>query len=80
MTVLYFSIIIVLCGAGGNTSFAPQANLVSTEIAMGLAWITLQNNIKLITPGPCIKDYGWNGSFLNTLYLIKGNVNNIEYE
>ena len=28
VTVLYFSIINVLCGAGGDTSFAPQANLV----------------------------------------------------
>ena len=28
MTVLYFSIINVLCGAGGDASFAPQANLV----------------------------------------------------
>ena len=28
VTVLYFSIIIVLCGVGGDTSFAPQANLV----------------------------------------------------
>ena len=27
-TVLYFSIINVLCGAGGDASFAPQANLV----------------------------------------------------
>ena len=28
VTVLYFSIINVLCGAGGYESFAPQANLV----------------------------------------------------
>ena len=28
LTVLYFSIINVLCGAGGDASFAPQANLV----------------------------------------------------
>ena len=28
MTALYFSIINVLCGAGGDASFAPQANLV----------------------------------------------------
>ena len=28
VTVLYFSIIKVLCGAGGDASFAPQANLV----------------------------------------------------
>ena len=28
VTVLYFSIINVLCGAGGDASFAPQANLV----------------------------------------------------
>ena len=27
VTVLYFSIINVLCGAGGDASFAPQANL-----------------------------------------------------
>ena len=27
MTVLYFSIINVLCGAGGDASFAPQAYL-----------------------------------------------------
>ena len=32
MTVLYFSIINVLCGAGGDASFAPQANLVSEEL------------------------------------------------
>ena len=30
VTVLYFSIIIVLCGAGGDASFAPQANLAQT--------------------------------------------------
>ena len=29
VTVLYFSIINVLCGAGGDASFAPQANLVN---------------------------------------------------
>ena len=28
VTVLYFSIFNVLCGAGGDASFAPQANLV----------------------------------------------------
>ena len=28
VTVLYFSVINVLCGAGGDASFAPQANLV----------------------------------------------------
>ena len=28
VTVLYFSIINVLCGAGEDASFAPQANLV----------------------------------------------------
>ena len=28
VTVLYISIINVLCGAGGDASFAPQANLV----------------------------------------------------
>ena len=28
VTALYFSIINVLCGAGGDASFAPQANLV----------------------------------------------------
>ena len=28
VTVLYFSIIYVLCRAGGDASFAPQANLV----------------------------------------------------
>ena len=32
VTVLYFSIINVLCGAGGDASFAPQANLVSSHI------------------------------------------------
>ena len=32
VTVLYFSIIIVLCGAGGGASFAPQANLVWNEV------------------------------------------------
>ena len=31
VTVLYFSIINVLCGAGEDASFAPQANLVSLE-------------------------------------------------
>ena len=30
VTVLYLSIINVLCGAGGDASFAPQANLVWT--------------------------------------------------
>ena len=28
VTVLYLSIINVLCGAGGDASFAPQANIV----------------------------------------------------
>ena len=28
LVMLYFSIIIVLCGAGGDASFAPQANLI----------------------------------------------------
>ena len=28
VTVLYFSIINVVCGAGGDASFAPQTNLV----------------------------------------------------
>ena len=32
VTVLYFSIINVLCGAGGDAIFAPQANLVSSFI------------------------------------------------
>ena len=32
VTVLYFSIINVLCGAGGDASFAPQANLVSNVL------------------------------------------------
>ena len=31
---LYFSIINVLCGAGGDASFAPQANLVLSCIHM----------------------------------------------
>ena len=30
VTVLYFFIINVLCGADGDASFAPQANLVIT--------------------------------------------------
>ena len=29
VTVLYFSIVNVLCGASGDASFAPQANIVS---------------------------------------------------
>ena len=32
VTVLYFSIINVLCGAGGDASFAPQANVVFSAI------------------------------------------------
>ena len=32
VTVLDFSIINVLCGAGGDTSFAPQANLLIINI------------------------------------------------
>ena len=32
LTVLYFSIINVLCGAGGDASFAPQANLVVSGV------------------------------------------------
>ena len=31
VTVLYFSIINVLCGAGGDASFVPQANLVMID-------------------------------------------------
>ena len=34
VTVLYFSIINVLCGAGGDASFAPQANLVMVLIIL----------------------------------------------
>ena len=34
VTVLYFSIINVLCGAGKDASFAPQANLVPTTFAI----------------------------------------------
>ena len=32
VTELYFSIINVLCGAGGDATFAPQANLVFSNI------------------------------------------------
>ena len=32
VTALYFSIINVLCGAGRDSSFAPQANLVSSVL------------------------------------------------
>ena len=32
VTVLYLSIINVLCGASGDASFAPQANLVLCEV------------------------------------------------
>ena len=32
VTVLFSSIINVLCGAGGDASFSPQANLVGNEI------------------------------------------------
>ena len=32
VTALYFSIINVLCGADGDASFAPQANLVLCEV------------------------------------------------
>ena len=32
VTVLYFSIINVLCGAGGDASFAPQANLFVLDL------------------------------------------------
>ena len=35
VTVLYFSIINLLCGAGGDASFAPQANLVKNSF---LTW------------------------------------------
>ena len=43
VTVLYFSIINVLCGAGGDASFAPQANLVvddavHSEVVGGAVW------------------------------------------
>ena len=34
VTVLYFSIINVLCGAGGDASFAPQANLVRFQFCL----------------------------------------------
>ena len=33
VTVVYFSIINVLCGAGGDASFAPQANLVFNDFS-----------------------------------------------
>ena len=32
VAVMYFSIFNVLCGAGGDTSFAPRANLVFFRI------------------------------------------------
>ena len=41
MTVLYFSIINVLCGADGDASFAPQANLVSTDLFVHMDESTL---------------------------------------
>ena len=34
VTVLYFSRINVLCGVGGDASFAPQANLVYSSICL----------------------------------------------
>ena len=37
VTVLYFSIINVLCGAGGDASFAPQAKLVDNTLILYLS-------------------------------------------
>ena len=48
VTALYFSIISVLCGAGGDASFAPQANLV----CVCCQWLCRETIYKLI--GSCI--------------------------
>ena len=41
VTVLYFSIINVLCGAGGDASFAPQANLVQFKFSVTWSCVSL---------------------------------------
>ena len=38
LVTVYFSIINVLCGAGGDASFAPQANLVWLVLAVCILW------------------------------------------
>ena len=44
VTVLYFSIINVLCGVGGDASFAPQANLFIISFCSNVICILLQQN------------------------------------
>ena len=44
VTVLYFSIINVLCGVGGDASFAPQANLFIIFFCSNDICILLQQN------------------------------------
>ena len=39
VTVLYFSTINVLCRAGGDASFAPQANLVMTYLCISYYYV-----------------------------------------
>ena len=49
VTVLYFSIINVLCGAGGDASFAPQANLVLTVSVFVLSeWLFVRESYNQI--------------------------------
>ena len=48
MTALYFSIINVLCGAGGDASFAPQANLFKSPPTMWWRLIVLVLSIVVI--------------------------------
>ena len=60
MTVLYFTIINVLCVAGGDASFAPQANLVFFEFSKYHKINKIQNGhltaiLKLFAPKQLIR-------------------------
>ena len=48
VTVLYFSIINVLCGAGGDASFAPQANLVDQDVQLVIDLSAIPVRIRLL--------------------------------
>ena len=43
VTVLYFSIINVLCGAGGDASFGPQANVVTHRFENQIHFYSLKS-------------------------------------
>ena len=62
MTVVYFSIINVLCGAGEDASFAPQANLVMLIPTLGNYIVDSKMNQWRRRPLLCIEAKHGHGS------------------